>query len=138
MERSIYHNVLLWWEILVLKPLAAKPRTAQRGQLCKNIADQLNRLSEHKFNVTQHAVRDRFKLLSEKFKKKMAAEEGASGINPEVSELDVLLEEILAKEEAYNEGNISDLASKKRKEELDRENPDNISLKAMENLKETQ
>ena len=68
----------------------------------------------------------------------MAAQEGSSGINPEVSELDDLLEEILAKEEAYNEGHISDLASKKRKEELDRENPDNISLKAMENLKETQ
>ena len=43
----------------------------------------------------------------------MAAEEGAFGINPEVSELDVLLEEILAKEEAYNEVHISDLARKK-------------------------
>ena len=53
--------------------------------------------------MTQRAVRARFKLLSERFKKKMAAEEGAFGINPEVSELDVLLEEILAKEEAYKE-----------------------------------
>ena len=61
----------------------------------------------------------------------MAAEEGAFGINPEVSELDVLLEEILAKEEAYNEVHISDFARKKRKEELDKENADNISLKAM-------
>ena len=67
------------------------------------------------FNVTQRAVRVRFKLLSERFKKKMAAEEGAFGINPEVSELDVLVQEILAKEEAYNEGNFSDLVSKKRK-----------------------
>ena len=67
------------------------------------------------FNVTQRAVRVRFKLLSERFKKKMAAEEGACGINPEGSELDVLVQEILAKEEAYNEGNFSDLVSKKRK-----------------------
>ena len=67
------------------------------------------------FNVTQRAVRVRFKLLSERFKKKMAAEEGASGINPEGSELDVLVEEILGKQVAYNEANISDLVSKKRK-----------------------
>ena len=65
--------------------------------------------------MTQRAVRVRFKLLSERFKKKMAAEEGACGINPEGSELDVLVQEILAKEEAYNEGNFSDLVSKKRK-----------------------
>ena len=74
--------------------------------------------------MTQRAVRVRFKLLSERFKKKMAAEEGASGINPEVSELDVLVEEILAKEEAYNEVHISDLARKKRKDELDKEYAD--------------
>ena len=59
----------------------------------------------------------------------MAAEEGASGINPEESELDVLVQEILAKEEAYNEGNFSDLVSKKRKWELGKENADGISVK---------
>ena len=107
-------------------------------QLWKYITDELKHLSEHKFNVTQYAVRDRFKLLSEKFKKKMAAKAGASGINPKVSELDVLVEEILAKEKAYNEGHIGGLASKKRKEELDKENADEISLKVMETLKETQ
>ena len=92
-----------------------KPPTTQRRELWKNIADQLYRLSEHIFTVTQRAVRVRFKLLSERFKKKMAAEEGASGINPEGSELDVLVEEILGKQVAYNEANISDLVSKKRK-----------------------
>ena len=98
MERrtNMYHNVLLCWEILVIEPHSAKPRTGQWGKLWKYITDQLKHLSEHKFNVTQYAVRDRFKLLSEKFKKKMAAKAGASGINPKVSELDVLVEEILA------------------------------------------
>ena len=43
----------------------------------------------------------------------MAAKADASGIYPKVSELDVLVEEILAKEEAYNEVHISDLARKK-------------------------
>ena len=68
----------------------------------------------------------------------MAAKAGASGINPKVSELDVLVEEILAQEEAYNEGHIGGLASKKRKEELDKQNADEISLKVMETLRETQ
>ena len=138
MEWSTSHDVLLCREIMVIEPYSAKPRTAQRGQLWKDIADRLNCLSEHKFNVTQRAVRDRFKLLSEKFKRKMAAEKVASGINPEVSELDVLLEEILAKEETYNEEQSSDLAGNKRKEELDKENAHEIRLKAMESLKETQ
>ena len=66
--------------------------------------------------MTQRAVLHvPLKLLSERFKKKMVAEESVSGINPEGSELDVLVEDILAKEEAYNEGHISDLVSKKRK-----------------------
>ena len=70
MGRSTYHNVLLRREFLVIEPLSAKPQTVHRGQLWKNNADQLNRLSEHKFNVTQRVVRDCFKLLREKFMKK--------------------------------------------------------------------
>ena len=81
--------------------------------------------------MTQRAVLHvRLKLLSERFKKKMVAEESVSGINPEGSELDVLVEDILAKEEAYNEGHISDLVSKKRKEELGNENANDISFKS--------
>ena len=41
-----------------------------------------------------------------------------------MSELDVLLEEILALEEAYYEVHISDLSGKKRKKELDKEYAD--------------
>ena len=59
----------------------------------------------------------------------MADKGGASGLNPEGSELDVLVEEILAKEEAFNEGIFSDLVSKKRKWELGKENADGISVK---------
>ena len=59
----------------------------------------------------------------------MADKGGASGLNPEGSELDVLVEEILAKEEAFNEGIFSDLVSKKRKWELGKENADGISFK---------
>ena len=41
-----------------------------------------------------------------------------------MSELDVLLEEILTMEEAYHEVHISDLAGKKRQKELDKEYAD--------------
>ena len=38
--------------------------------------------------VTQRSVRDRFKLLSDKYKKKINAEERGSGISPAMTELD--------------------------------------------------
>ena len=39
-------------------------------------------------------VKERFTLLQTKFKKQMQAEEAASGVAVEISEIDMLLEEI--------------------------------------------
>ena len=138
MEWTNVHDIMLCREIMVIEPYTAKPRRTQRGPLWKSIADNLNSLAEPKFNVTQRAVRDRFKLIGEKFKKKIAAEERASGIDPEMSELDILLEDILAKEESSNEEHLGDMAERKKKEETDKENAEDMRFKAMENLRETQ
>ena len=56
------------------------------------VADHPDSISEPKFQVTKRAVRKRFPLLAEQFKKKMKAEEEASGIDTEMTELDVPLE----------------------------------------------
>ena len=138
MEWTNKHDISFCREILLVIPFKAKPRTNQRGQLWNEIADCLNSLNEPKFSVTQRSVRDRFKLLSEKFKRKITAEERESGISPEISELDALLEEILDLEKEYREEYVQETCDKKRKEQVDKDNAEEMRLKAMETLKETQ
>ena len=48
--------------------------------------------------MTQGGVRERYEILKTKFLEKIKAEEKASGIFPEVTELDRLLEEVIEKE----------------------------------------
>ena len=138
MEWTNIHDVLLCREILVVEPYTAKPRTNQRGQLWNKIAENLNKLAEPKFSVAQRSVRDRFKLLVDKFKKRMASEERGSGISPEMSELETPLEEIIELEESYTGELFNETVEKKRKEQMDKENADDMRLMAIKTLRETQ
>ena len=129
---------MLGREIFLLDPFKAKPRTNLRGQTWTKIAGALNGLKEPKFVVSQRSVHDRFKLLADKFKKKMNAEDRGSGISPEMSELDSLLEEFLGLEQKYSEEYVQETAERMRKDEEDKENAEDMRLKAMETLRETQ
>ena len=137
MEWTTEHDILLCREILVVEPYTAKPRTFLKGQLWDKISENLNKLEEPKFVVVQRSVHDRFKLLREKFKKRMTAEKRAKGISPEMSELDAIMEEIIELEDSYTEEHINGSMEKMRKEQ-DKENANDIRLKAMETLRETQ
>ena len=52
-----------------------------------------------KKSLDKRAVQERYRLLTEKFKKRMAKERKESGINPTMSELDVLVEELVEREQ---------------------------------------
>ena len=138
MEWTEEHDILLGREILLLDPFKAKPRTNLRGQIWTKIAGALNGLKEPKFVVSQRSVRDRFKLLADKIKKKMNAEDRGSGMSPEISELGSLLEEILDLERKYSEEYVQGTAERMRKDEEDKENAEDMRLKGMETLRETQ
>lgn len=97
------------------------------------MADHLNCIPEPKFKVSKRAGRERFTLLAEKFKKKMKAEEKASGIDTEMNELDVLLEEIVEKEEEFDK----DQSEHKAKDDQSKAEANDMRLKAMESLKES-
>lgn len=60
-------------------------------------------MSSCKFIVTQKSLRDRLKLLTQKHKQKMRSDKRASGIDPEMTEIDIMLEEISEKEVAEEE-----------------------------------
>ena len=87
--------------------------------------------------TSKRSVRDRFSGLVDKFKKKTSKELSASGISPQPTELDRLLEEITEQMEV-SEQMIDDEDEKARaKVQLEQKQAQDIRLKAMEVLSQT-
>lgn len=80
-------------EVLLYEPYQFKPRSRERGNAWKSIADTLCS-SELNFKVDARAVRERLSAIVAKHKQKMISEQSASGISPAHSPLDDALEEI--------------------------------------------
>ena len=133
MEWSEAHDVLLCREMLALNPFKAKRKTTQRSKMWETIAQNLELIDQPTFRVTVRAVRDRYSLLARKYRKRMQTEKKASGITPEVSELDVLLEELIGLEDLSEEEN----EEKTKKDELDKVKALDMRKKAMEKLSDT-
>ena len=60
------------------------------------------------------SIRDRYSLLAKKFRKRMTSEQKASGISPEMSELDVLMEELTGLEDMSEEEKANESEEKKQ------------------------
>ena len=71
MEWTEEHDNCLCQEILVLEPFKYKKGSISRGQIWEKIANNLNGLELPRFKVSKRAVRERYTLLSEKFKAKL-------------------------------------------------------------------
>lgn len=94
----------------------------------------LNQIDKLKFRVNKRSVRERFNLLAEKYKRKIRNEEKSSGISPEITELNMLLEEILAPgEEMVTQIHGQDKVS----EEKGKAQAQEMRKKALEKLGET-
>ena len=119
MEWSRQNDVLLCTEITlrVRQPYKFKKCSNERGKIWTEIASTLNSNEEVKFHVTQRGVRERYEGLKAKYLEKIKNEEKASGISPEATELDSLLEEIIEKESLAESSRESDSAIKKNEEE---------------------
>ena len=115
MEWSGEKDIILCRDVLYVEPHLAKERTAQRAQLWQNVADHLNDYVIPKFKVDKRPVREHLMCLVEKYKKKMRAEEQASGISPEPSTLDNLLETIVETMEDAANGSLAEDEQAKQK-----------------------
>ncbi|XP_031572257.1 uncharacterized protein LOC116306353 [Actinia tenebrosa] len=136
MEWNEEKNILLIREVLNVEPYNAKERTTQRAQLWQQVADNLNNHHSPKFKVDKRAVRDHLNMIIEKFKKKMKNEESTSGISPELTELDALLEEVIGRIEVANEVVQVEKDKTKEKMEKEKKEAEDVRLKAMEKLAE--
>ena len=81
-----------------------------------SIADNLNSIKKPRFDVDKRSVRGRLNNLIKKYKKKMKQEESSSGISPDRTELDALIEEICEKESTSLENQQNVSAKNKHKE----------------------
>ena len=136
MEWTEAHDVFLCREMLVVNPFQYKRKTTQRAKMWETVADHLERIDAPTFKVTVRSVRDRYTLISKKYKKRMQTEKRASGIVPEVSELDVLLEELIELEKLFEEEKNKENEEKTTNKE-DRDKAIDIRKKVMETLSET-
>ena len=128
MEWTKQHDNILCQEILVLEPFKAKKGSIARGQIWDKIANNLNSLQHPQFRVTKRSVRERYTLLSDKFRAKMRDEEKASGIDTDLSDVEKALEEIVEKEAVVEETAQND------KKKVDSAKAAEMRYKALENL----
>ena len=94
------HDVLLCREVVSENPFKTRKGSSQRSEIWDRIANTLNTCSKPVFAVDKRSVRDHVGILINRIKKKLRAEERSSGIAPpEPTELENLVEEIMALEE---------------------------------------
>ena len=90
------HDLILLKEILLFELYSQKRGSPERGRVWEQIAESLNGQREDKilFKVSQRSARDRFNFLKNNFTKRQREEECASGVSPEIFEVDECLEDI--------------------------------------------
>lgn len=130
-------DVIFCREILVSKLFTTKKSSPERGKVWNEIADRLSQIKEPIFRVNQKSVRDHFNKLVAGHKRKIRSELDASGISPESSEIDQLLEDIVELEnEQELEKEIAENENKRM--EAEKVAADDVRRQAMERLAETQ
>ena len=132
------HDVLLCREVVSENPYKTRKGSSQRSEMWDKIANILNSCTKPVFAVDKRSVRDHVGILINRVKKNLSAEERSSGITPpEPTELEILLEEIVALEETADAEMKEDDESVKGKAENDKAKATDMRLKAVEKVSET-
>lgn len=132
------HDNILCQEIIFVNPYLAKKKSVQRSALWQKIADNLNSVKDPHFIVDKRAVRDHIGVLVQRYKRQEAQERKESGTNPERTELDVAIEQIIAMEESADTEQQEASNENKEKLEADRRTAEDIRKKAMETMGKTE
>ena len=131
------HEVILCRGVVNVNPYTTKKGSTQRSSMWEKIADTLNKCTVPKFRVDKRSVRDHVGILVYKHKKKLQAEEKATGITPdEPTELENLLDTITALEESGEAELQETQGTSSKKLQYHRAKAEDVQLKAMEKLSE--
>lgn len=136
MEWSEAHYILLCREMLAVKPFQAKREATQRTKICETIVHHLEGIDQPFLRVSVRSIRDRYTPLARKFRKRTQDEIKGSGTSPEMSELEVLLEELVGPEDMSEKEQQMESEEKNTREDQDR--AIDMKKKAMEKLSDTE
>ena len=127
------HDIYFLREMMLCQPWEHKKGSTERGETWARLAANLSKCSKLVFHVTQRSLRDRYLLLERKHKKKVFDEENASGISPEDTEIEQLMNEIV---DLFEE---SDQFEKDKKKKLEEEAADIEEMRkaSLESFRET-
>ena len=126
-------------EILVVDPFTGtKKGTVARGTKWEEVAENLNEIQQVYFKVDKRAVRDRYNLLSKELKNKLKREEKGSGIETDLTDVEMALEELIETDDAAETEQRVVENHRKVKDGKDRENGESVRKKTMERLGQTQ
>ena len=132
------HDDMLCREILVTNPFTGtKKGTVARGTKWEQVAENLNKIELVHFKVDKRSVRDRYNHLAKILRKKLSDEKKESGIDPEMTDIEHALEELIEIEDAAETDQAVVNEQKNRKINQDRGNAEDIRKTAMEKLSQT-
>ena len=133
------HEAILCREVVSVNPYTTKKGSTQRSSMWGKIADTLNKCTVPKFRADKRSVRDHVgPRYVYKHKKKLLAEEKATGITPdEPTELENLLDMKITLEESGEAELQETQGTASKKHQYDRAKAEDVRLKAMEKLSET-
>ena len=135
---TIDHDKDLCREIIVTLPFKHRHGSRERGQAWDSIAERLNSLDSPRFAVDQRGVRERYSKIEKRYKRRMAQEERASGIEgEELTEVEQAVETIIGMTEAAEEENTRKAEKKKGEVLREKETAESMRAKSMETLRET-
>ena len=89
------HGIIFLRELLLFEPWNYKYGSKERGNCWERISESLNQLTDISFKVTQRSVQDHYQTLEKTYKKQKRKEDRQSGINPEETEVDIALPDII-------------------------------------------
>ena len=121
---------------MVIQAHLFKEKTPKHGEKWAEIADNLNKAEQFNNKLTMRLVREKTNTLIKNFRTTQRAELAATGINPDQSEVEVLLEEICLQIEEFDR-QISENNNKVKDAERDKVQGEEIRLKAMESQCQT-
>jgi len=131
------HDIMLAREILVARPFVFKFGSRERGQAWDKVAEALNTVKQLRFHVDQRGVRERYEKLKKAYQKRMREEARASGISPEINELDEAIESIVELSEVAEKEIMEAQGAKNKLSETERETAESVRKRSMERLSQT-
>ena len=133
-----HHDILLLREILAAQPWIHRHGSTERGQSWDGISAILGTIEEPVFKGSTRSVRDRYTLLVKKYKTRRNEDLKASGSNPEHTELDDALQDLIERfEEADNIRKV-EKAEKAEKAETELALAQEVRNKSLETFSQTQ